>query len=101
MSIIDHEFDGPPSWSLNVSRTGESTKWVYLRSHGKWGTVYSLLLLLLLFLLLLLLLSLLLLQLLLKLVRLGLHLKDYKVVVFRFVLLLNCCFTFFFYISQF
>ena len=37
MSIV--EFDGPPSWSLNVSETGESTKCPSVVAVGliAWG----------------------------------------------------------------
>ena len=37
MSIV--ESDGPPSWSLDVSKTGESTKclWVGVMGSKAWG----------------------------------------------------------------
>ena len=37
MSIV--EFDGPPSWSLDASETGESTKcpWVVVVGLTAWG----------------------------------------------------------------
>ena len=37
MSIV--ESDGPPSWSLDVSETGESTKclWVGVMGSKAWG----------------------------------------------------------------
>ena len=37
MSIV--EFDGPPSWSLDASETGESTKcpWVVAVGLTAWG----------------------------------------------------------------
>ena len=28
------EFDGPPSWSLDASETGESTKWPWVEAVG-------------------------------------------------------------------
>ena len=37
MSIV--EFDGPPSWSLDASETGESTKCPWIEAVGliAWG----------------------------------------------------------------
>ena len=41
MSIV--ESDGPPSWSLDVSETGESTKCLWVGAMGlkAWGEVFS------------------------------------------------------------
>ena len=36
MSIV--EFDGPPSWSLDASKTGKSTKWLWVEVVGSSTT---------------------------------------------------------------